>query len=69
MDANGKMETDPTKINNIFNEKFVSMGPEIDEKIAPGKLHYSDYLKDITINNTFFLRPATYKETYDDSPS
>ena len=41
------------------------MGPEVDKKIAPGKLHNSDYLKDIRINNTFFLRPATYKETYD----
>ena len=41
------------------------MGPKIDEKIAQGKLHYSDYLKDIRINNTFFLRPATYKETSD----
>ena len=59
------METDPTKISSIFNEKFVSMGPGIDEKIALGKLHYSDYLKDIRINNTFFLRPATYKESYD----
>ena len=35
----------------------------IDEKIAPGKFHYSEYLKDIRINNTFFLRPATYKGT------
>ena len=41
------------------------MGPKIDEKIAQGKLHYSDFLKDIRINNTFFLRPATYKKTSD----
>ena len=63
LDDNGKLETDPLTISNIFNKKFVSMGPMIDEKITPGKLHYSDYLKDIRINNTFFLRPATYKET------
>ena len=59
LDDNGKLETDPLAISNIFNKKFVSMGPMIDEKIAPGKLHYSEYLKDIRINNTFFLRPAT----------
>ena len=63
LDDNGKLETDPLTISNIFNKKFVSMGPMIDEKIAPGKLHYSDYLKDTRINNTFFLLPATYKET------
>ena len=65
LDDNGKLETDPIAISNIFNKKIVSMGPKIDEKISQGKLHYSDYLKDIRINNTFFLRPATYKETSD----
>ena len=56
LDDNGKLETDPIAISNIFNKKLVSMGPKIDE---------SDYLKDIRINNTFFLGPATYKETSD----
>ena len=51
------METDPTKISNIFKERFVSMGPEIDEKIAPGKL--------LLVINRFFLRSATYKENHD----
>ena len=59
------METDPTIIINIFNKTFVSMGLKILEKIPTGKLHYSDYLKDIRINNTFYLRPATYIETSD----
>ena len=40
-----EVETDPNKISNIFNKKFVSLGPKIDEQIPPGKLHYSDYLK------------------------
>ena len=62
---NGKLETDPIAISIIFNKKIVSMGPKINEKLAQGKLHYSDYLKDIRINNTFFLRPTTYKETSD----
>ena len=61
----GKIETDPTKISNIFNKKFVSLGPKIDEQIPPGKLHYSEYLKDIRINNRFILRPATSNEIYD----
>ena len=41
------------------------MGPKIDEQIPPGKLHYSEYLKDIRINNRFILRPATSNEIYD----
>ena len=59
------METDPTKISNVFNNKFVSLGPKIDEQIPPGKLHYSEYLKDIGINNRFLLRPASSNEIYD----
>ena len=39
LDNDGKIETDPTKISNIFNKKFVSLGPKIDEQIPPGKLH------------------------------
>ena len=35
LNDNGKLETDPLTISNIFNKKFVSMGPMIDEKIAP----------------------------------
>ena len=61
----GKMETDPTKISTIFNKKIVSLGPKIDEQIPPGKLHYSEYLKDIRINNRFLLRPALSNEIYD----
>ena len=41
------------------------MGPKIDEQIPPGKLHCSEYLKDIRINNRFILRPATSNEIYD----
>ena len=65
LDDDGKIETDPTKISNIFNKTFVSLGPKIDEQIPPGKLHYSEYLKDIRINNRFILRPATSNEMYD----
>ena len=65
LDDDGKIETDPTKISNIFNKTFVSLGPKIDEQIPPGKLHYSEYLKDIRINNRFILRPATSNEIYD----
>ena len=65
LDDNGKMETDPTKISNIFNKKIVSLGPKIDEQIPPGKLHYSEYLKDTRIHNRFLLRPASSNEIYD----
>ena len=41
------------------------MGPKIDEQIPPGKLHNSEYLKDIRVNNRFILRPATSNEIYD----
>ena len=36
---NGKLETDPIAISNIFNKKIVSMGPKINEKLVQGKLH------------------------------
>ena len=38
LDDDGKIETDPTKISNIFNKTFVSLGPKIDKQIPPGKL-------------------------------
>ena len=38
LDDNGKMEIDPTKISNIFNRKFVSLGQQIDEQIPPVKV-------------------------------
>ena len=65
LDENGNMLTDPTEISNHFNKTFVSMGSNIDGKIPPGKLHYTDYLRNIRINKSFFLRPAKPKEIFD----
>ena len=59
------MLTDPTEISNHFNKTFVSMGTKIDGKIPLGKFHYTEYLKNIRINKSFFLRPAKPAEIYD----
>ena len=64
LNDNGKTITDPLKISTYFNQNFVSMGPNIDNKISKGKFHYSHYLSNVRINKSFFLTPATPKEVY-----
>ena len=64
LNDNGKTITDPLKISTYFKQNFVSMGPNIDNKISKGKFHYSHYLSNVRINKSFFLTPATPKEVY-----
>ena len=64
LNDNRKTITDPLKISTYFNQNFVSMGPNIDNKICKGKFHYSHYLSNVRINKSFFLTPVTPKEVY-----
>ena len=38
------------------------MGPNIDKRIPSAKTHYNEYMKNIKVNNSFFLKPANSTE-------
>ena len=40
-----KNETDPRQIADAFNDYFIDISKNIQEKIAPTRKHFSDYLK------------------------
>ena len=61
IDKNGLL-TDPIIIANYFNEYFANVGPSIENKVSASRYIYSDYLKDVQINHSFYLKPATYDE-------
>ena len=65
IDDNGRNVSNPTKIANHFNEFFVNIGTNIDDKIPQSKNHYSDFLKDISYNESFILSPTTTEEISD----
>ena len=54
--------TVPIIIANSFNEYFANVGPSIENKIPSSQYIYTDYLKDVRINHSFYLKPATYLE-------
>ena len=62
MDSEGGLITEPTKFCETFNKNFVSMGPNIDKRIPSAKTHYNEYMKNIKVNNSFFLKPANSTE-------
>ena len=41
---------------------FTNVGPSIENKIPSSQYIYTDYLKDVRINHSFYLKPATYLE-------
>ena len=49
-------------IANSFNEYSAHVGPSIENKMAVSRYIYSDYLPDVRINHSFYLKPATYDE-------
>ena len=57
--------TDPLKIAKLFNEHYVNVGPTIDKKIPKAIKKFQDYLSNIKIQKTFFLKPATPHEIFD----
>ena len=65
LDKNGFSVTDSIKIADCLNNYFVNVSPNIDNNICTSKNNYFDYLKNIRVNNSFYLRPATYEEVCD----
>ena len=65
LDSNGETITDPIKIVNSFNKYFVNVGTNVENKIPKSKIPYTDYLKTICINNSFYLTPALADEILD----
>ena len=49
-----KIETDPNKIADEFNNYFINISKHIKEKIPPTRKHFSEYLKRSSINSFFF---------------
>ena len=45
-------------IYGVSHKNFVSMGPNIDKRIPSAKTHYNEYMKNIKVNNKFFLKPT-----------
>ena len=64
LDSNGEVITNPLKIVNCFNEYFVNVGCNVENKIPHSNISYTHYLKQIRINKSFYLRPATIDEIH-----
>ena len=64
LDSNGELITNPLKIVNCFNEYFVNVGSMAENKIPCSNISYTHYLKQICINKSFCLRPATADEIH-----
>ena len=67
LNENGNLVSDPTKISNVFNQYFSTIGPEIEKKIsiAPGSFKDCFNKKDESgnlllnpSNSSFFLSPT-----------
>ena len=62
LESNGKTITDPTEIVKCFNNYFVNVGPNVENKIPTSNIPYTEYLKEVNVNNSFYLRPVhTYE--------
>ena len=61
MNNGEKNETDPRQIADAFNDYFINISKNIQEKIAPTRKHFSDYLKQPSANS-FFFRPIKVEE-------
>ena len=59
--SNGTQVADPVEMANPFNNYFVNVGSNIDEKISRTKKSPLDYLKK-RISNSLFLSPANPEE-------
>ena len=61
----GKNVSDPTKIAELLNKYFASVGPNIDKKIPKSLKNFKEYMKKIKVNKTFFLNATTPQEIFD----
>ena len=53
VNVNGKLISDPVKMTNIFNKRFVNVGCNIDKSIPRTKKSALDYLKKENPNSLF----------------
>ena len=60
----GKHISDPKKIVELSNKYFVNIGP-IDSKIPKAYKHFSEFMRKLKGNKTFFLTATTQHEIYD----
>ena len=65
LDSKSKLITDLLNIVNCFNEFFVNVGSTVENKIPHSNISYTHYLKQVCINKSFYLRPATANEIHD----
>lgn len=61
---NGVTIDDPLMIANNFNNYFASIGPNMANNIPTANCHYSNYLKNSSLNS-MFIPPATENEITD----
>ena len=64
MNCNGKMSDDSHTIANSFNDYFVNVGPNLDNKLPQCETHYNKFMKK-SFPNTMFLYPTTEHEIID----
>ena len=57
----GESHTDSVDMAKSFNDFFVNIGNTIEEKIPPGNVHFSNFLKKDN-NTVFLLQPVDEKE-------
>ena len=60
----GKNVSDPKIIAELFNDYFINIGPNIDNKINKAKHHYKEYMSKVFVNESFFLTPVTSSEVF-----
>ena len=53
---------DNSKLPNIMNKHFVSIGQKFTSKVPDPKIHFMDYLRDVNQLNLFFFTPITEDE-------
>ena len=56
------LETDPSKLPNIINRHFASVGSKLASKVPQHHKHFTDYLVHIDQKNSFFFEPVTKEE-------
>ena len=65
LDDKGSLITHPNLIVDHFNKYFVNVGPTIDNKIPLSKHNFTEYLQNVTINHSFFLKPVIPEDIQD----
>ena len=58
---NNKVTKKPSRIPNILNDHFASVGNKLASKLPPAQHHYLDYLRK-SPDSSFFFKPITPSE-------